>query len=51
MSENFAVKTLQENLARKADIVDFIEKRDFDDNLKKLNKKVASNKTKRLKRN
>ena len=47
-SENFAARLAQANLASKTDITDFIQKRDFDGKLKKLNKKVSSNKTKHV---
>ena len=46
--ENFAATLKQANLATKADIDDFVPKTDFDDKLKKLNKKVASHKTKHV---
>ena len=38
----------QVNLATKADIDDFVEKTDFDDKLKSLNKKFNWNKTKHV---
>ena len=47
-SENFAARLKQANLASKtgiSDVTDFVKKRDFDDKLKILNKKVTSNKT------
>ena len=43
----FAARLKQANLASKIDvpdITDFVKKSDFDDKLKNLNKKVASNK-------
>ena len=43
-SENFAARLAQVNLTSKNDIVAFVKKRDFDDKLKNLNKKVTSNK-------
>ena len=46
--ENFAARLAQANLANKSDIANFVKKTDFDDKLKKLNKKVTSNKTKHL---
>ena len=49
MSENFATRLAQANLATKDDIADFIKQVDFDDKLKTLNKKVTSNKTKHIK--
>ena len=45
-ADNFAVRLVLANLATKANIDDFIEKTDFDEKLKNLNKKVTSNKTK-----
>ena len=48
-AENFAARLKQANLAIKAYIDDFIEKTNFDDKLKNLNKKVTSNKTRHLK--
>ena len=47
-AENFAARLAQANVATKSDIVNFVDKTDFDDKLKNLNKKVASNKTKHL---
>ena len=47
-AEMFAARLAQANLVTKADIADFVEKRDFDDKLKNLNKKVTSNKTKHV---
>ena len=49
MSENFATRLAQANLATKDDIADFIKQVDFDDKLKTLNKKVTSNKIKHVK--
>ena len=45
-SENFAARLNQVDLASKNDIVNFVKKIDFDEKLKKINKKVTSNKTK-----
>ena len=45
-SENFAARSKQANLVSNSDIVNFVNKTYFDDKLKKLNKKNASNKTK-----
>ena len=39
LSENFAARLAQANLASKNDIADFVKKIDFDDKLKNLNKK------------
>ena len=47
-SENFVSRLLQANLASKNVIATLVKKTDFDDNLKNLNKKVASNKTKHV---
>ena len=47
-SENLCVTLLQENLARKNDIVNSVKKRDFNDKLKNLNKNVTSNKAKHV---
>ena len=44
-SENFAPILAQANLASKNDIANFVNKTDFDDELKSLTKKVISNKT------
>ena len=41
-------KFTQANFATKGNIGDFVKKTDFDDKLKNLNKKVTSNKSKRL---
>ena len=43
-----AVRLKYANLATKADIADFIEKTDFDDKLKNLNKKVTANEAKQV---
>ena len=43
--EKFAARLKQANVATKVDIDDSVEKTDFDDKLKNLNKKVTSNKT------
>ena len=45
MAGNFAARIAQKNLATKHDIADFVKEKNFDDKLKKLNKKVSSNKT------
>ena len=47
-AEMFAARLAQANLVTKADIHDFVEKKDFDDKLKNLNKKATSNKTKHV---
>ena len=47
-AKKFAVRLKYANLATTAGIVDFIEKIDFDDKLKNLNKKVTANKTKQV---
>ena len=47
-AENFAVSLAQANLATKSDIANFVDIADFIDQLKNLNKKVTSNKTKHL---
>ena len=47
-AENFPARLAQANLATKSDIVNFVDKTDFDDKLKNLNKKVTSNKTKHV---
>ena len=47
MSENFAVRLAQAKWATKGDITD-LKKIYFDDKLKNSNKKVTSNKTKRI---
>ena len=44
MVENFPARLAQANLASQNDVVNFAKKTDFDDKLKKLNKKVTSNK-------
>ena len=48
IAENFTARLKQANWAAKVDIADFIKKRDFDEKLKNLNKKVTSNKSKHL---
>ena len=48
IAENFAAKLRQANLGSKSDISYFVKKTDFDDKLKKLNKKYISNKTKHV---
>ena len=45
---NFASRLSQGNLATKSDNVNFVNKADFDEKLKNLNKKVTPNKTKHL---
>ena len=47
-AENFATRLAQANLASKSDIANFVNKTDFDDKLKNLNKRNNSNKTKHL---
>ena len=42
--ENFAARLTQLNFTSKNDIANFINKTDFDDTLKHLNRKVTSNK-------
>ena len=46
MSENFASRLAQANLASKNDIVASVKKTDFDNKLKHLKKEITSNKTK-----
>ena len=46
--EHFAGRLAQANLASKRDISNFVKKSDFDDKLKKLNKKTTRNKTKHV---
>ena len=48
MSENFAARLAQTNLASNNDIADCVKKSDFDDKLKNLNKKVTSNKARHI---
>ena len=48
MSENFAARLAQANLANKNDISDSVKETDFYDKLKHLNKKVISNKIKHV---
>ena len=45
-SGNFVARLKQANLATKVHTVDFVEKTNFDDKLKNLNKKVTSNEIK-----
>ena len=45
-AENVAARLAEANLATKGDIDYFVNKTDFDDKLKNLNKKVTLNKTK-----
>ena len=40
-AENFTTRLEKGNLASKSDIVDFVDKTDFDDKLKNSNKKVT----------
>ena len=47
-AENITTRLKQVNLATKADINGFIEKTNFDNKLKHLNKEVNSNKTKHV---
>ena len=47
-ARNIAARLKLANLAFNTDIYDFVERTDFDDKLKNLNKKVTSNKTKHL---
>ena len=47
-AENFAARLAEANLATKSDIAYFVNKTDFDEKLKNLNKNVTSNKTKDL---
>ena len=47
-AENFAPRLAQANLAYKSDIVNFVNKTDFDEKLQNLNKKITSDKTKHL---
>ena len=47
-SENVNTKLANANLASKNDNANFVNKTDFDDKLKKLNKKITSNKTKHV---
>ena len=48
MTHNFTERLAWAKLATKADIVDFVKKTDFDDKLKKINKKVTGIKTKHV---
>ena len=48
MTKTFAARLAQAKLATKADIADFVKKTDFDEKLKKNNKKVTSNRTKHV---
>ena len=47
-ADNFAVRLTQTNLATKANIVDFVKETDFHNEMKNLNKKASSNKTKHV---
>ena len=42
-AEKFTAKLKQTNLATKGDIADFVNTTDFDDKLKKIDKKIISN--------
>ena len=46
--ENFAARLAQANLASKNDIAVLVEKTDFEEKLKHLNKNVTSNKSKHV---
>ena len=48
ISKNFASRLSQATLGSKNDIANFVNNTDFDDKLKRLNKKVTSNKTKHV---
>ena len=48
MPENFSARLKPVNLATKVDIGNFVEKIDFDDKLKNINKKITSNKAKHI---
>ena len=48
-ARNVVARLKLANLAFNGDVYDFVEKANFDDKLKNLNKKVTSNKTKHLK--
>ena len=47
-TENFVTRLAQANLASKSDIANSVNKTDFNEELKNLNKKVTSNKTKHV---
>ena len=47
-ADNFVLRLAQVKLATKDDIADFVKRTDFGNKLKKLNKKVTSNKTKHV---
>ena len=47
-AEKFTARLKLANLATKVDVDDLVEKANFDDKLKSLNKKVTSNKTKHV---
>ena len=47
-AENFTARLKQANVATKADIADFLKRKDFVDKLKNINKRVTSNKSKHL---
>ena len=47
-AESFVTRLAQANLASKSDIANSVNKTDFNEELKNLNKKVTSNKTKHL---
>ena len=48
MTENFAARLKQANLASKSDIANFVNKLDFDNKLWGFNKKINSNETKNV---
>ena len=48
MTHNFAARLAQAQLATKDEITDFVKETDFDNKLKKLNKKVTSNNAKHV---
>ena len=47
-AKNYAARLKQVNLATKSDIANYVNKTDFDEKLKGLNKEIGSNKTKYL---
>ena len=51
VSENFAARLVQASFSSQNDTAAFVKKTDFDDKLKKINKKVTSNKTKHIEAN
>ena len=48
MADTFALRLKQANLVSKSDIVNLVNKTYFDEKLKKLYKKITSNKTKNV---